>query len=56
MQTIKSACQVAQRSFAGATTLAQSETDFLGITTLFTWDTARRLKVAETKAASRPEA
>ncbi len=48
--------QVAQRSFAGATTLAQSETDFLGITTLFTWDTARRLKVAETKAASRPEA
>jgi RHS repeat-associated protein len=48
--------QVASRSFTGATTLAQSETDFLGITTLFTWDTARRLKVAETKAASRPEA
>ncbi len=48
--------QVAQRSFAGATTLAQSETDFLGITTLFTWDINRRLKTAETKAASRPEA
>ncbi|MBX3657122.1 MAG: hypothetical protein KF740_01680 [Ramlibacter sp.] len=36
--------------------LLQSQTDFLGITTLFTWDTARRLKTSETRAASRPEA
>ncbi|MBX3588702.1 MAG: hypothetical protein KF796_18885 [Ramlibacter sp.] len=48
--------QVANRSFTPGTTLPASETDFLGITTLFTWDAARRLKTAETKAASRPEA
>ncbi|MGE0331756.1 MAG: DUF6531 domain-containing protein, partial [Ramlibacter sp.] len=48
--------QVANRSFTGASTLPESETDFLGITTLYTWDTARRLKTGETRAASRPEA
>ncbi len=47
--------QIASRSF-GQGVLPISETDFLGITTLFTWDAARRLKLAETRAASRPEA
>ena len=46
---------VASQSF-NADSLLQSQTDFLGITTLFTWDAARRLKLAETRAASRPEA
>lgn len=36
--------------------LVQSQTDFLGVTTLYTWDTARRLKTGETQAANRPEA
>ncbi|MBX3655160.1 MAG: hypothetical protein KF686_13320 [Ramlibacter sp.] len=48
--------QVANSSFVGATTLPESQTDFLGITTLFSWDAARRLKTSETRAASRPEA
>jgi YD repeat-containing protein len=46
---------VASQSF-NADSLLQSQTDFLGITTLFTWDAARRLKLAETRAANRPEA
>ena len=45
---------VAAQTFDGSS-LLQSQTDFLGITTLFTWDASRRLKVAETKAANRPE-
>jgi YD repeat-containing protein len=48
--------QVANTGFVGTTTLPALETDFLGINTLFTWDTSRRLKLAETKAAGRPEA
>jgi len=47
--------QIASRSF-GAQTLAASETDFLGNTTLYTWDATRRLKTGETRAAGRPEA
>ena len=36
--------------------LVDSEVDFLGFTNQSTWDTARRLKIAETRAAGRPEA
>jgi YD repeat-containing protein len=36
--------------------LIDTETDFLGFTNQSTWDTARRLKTAETRAAGRPEA
>jgi RHS repeat-associated protein len=36
--------------------LIESETDFLGFTTQYSWDTARRLKTSETVAAGRPEA
>ncbi len=36
--------------------LIESETDFLGFTTQYSWDTARRLKTSETMAAGRPEA
>jgi RHS repeat-associated protein len=35
--------------------LIESETDFLGFTTQYQWDTARRLKTQETMAAGRPE-
>lgn len=47
---------VANRSFIQGSTLAAAETDFVGVTTLFTWDLNRRLKTAETRAAGRPEA
>ncbi|MBC5765647.1 RHS repeat-associated core domain-containing protein [Ramlibacter albus] len=46
---------VAQRTL-DANSLVVSETDFLGITTLFTWDGTRRLQTAQTRAANRPEA
>jgi RHS repeat-associated protein len=36
--------------------LTDSETDFLGLQTLYTWDTARRLPLTVTRAAGRPEA
>jgi RHS repeat-associated protein len=39
-----------------ASGLVDSEVDFLGFTNQTTWDTARRLKTAETRAAGRPEA
>lgn len=39
-----------------ANSLPASETDFLGVTTLFTWDAARRLPLSTTRAAGRPEA
>ncbi|MGH6624940.1 MAG: DUF6531 domain-containing protein, partial [Burkholderiaceae bacterium] len=38
-----------------ASGLIESETDFLGITTLFTWDATRRLPLSTTRAAGRPE-
>jgi RHS repeat-associated protein len=46
----------ASRSFGQGGTLPTLETDFLGFTNQTTWDTARRLKTAETRAAGRPEA
>lgn len=39
-----------------ADSLPASETDFLGVATLFTWDAARRLPLSATRAAGRPEA
>ncbi len=36
--------------------LIDTETDFLGLTTQFTWDTTRRLPTQVVKAAGRPEA
>jgi RHS repeat-associated protein len=36
--------------------LITQEADFLGVTTLYTWDAARRLKTGQTQAANRPEA
>jgi RHS repeat-associated protein len=47
--------QVASRSF-GALNLADSESDFLGVQTTYTWDLNRRLKLSTTKAVGRPEA
>lgn len=47
---------VANRSFVQGTALAASETDFMGVSTLFTWDTSRRLKIGEMRAAGLPEA
>lgn len=45
--------RVANRS--GSPDLPDSETDFLGVQTLFTWDAARRLPLSTTRAANRPE-
>ena len=39
-----------------ASGLIDSETDFLGVQTMYTWDITRRLPLATTKAANRPEA
>ncbi len=36
--------------------LIDSETDFLGVNTMYTWDINRRLPLTTTKAAGRPEA
>jgi RHS repeat-associated protein len=46
---------IASQVFTGDSLLA-SQTDFMGVGTLFTWDAARRLPVSETRAADRPEA
>jgi len=45
---------MASQAFSADSLLA-SQTDFLGVVTLFTWDTARRLPVGQTRAAARPE-
>ncbi|MES2280545.1 MAG: RHS repeat-associated core domain-containing protein, partial [Pseudomonadota bacterium] len=39
-----------------ASGLVESETDFLGVQTMYTWDINRRLPLSTTKAAGRPEA
>lgn len=39
-----------------ASGLIDSETDFLGVQTLYTWDLSRRLPLSTTKAANKPEA
>lgn len=46
---------IANRTFTAEGLLA-SERDFLGLETLFTWDTAKILKISETRAAGRAEA
>jgi RHS repeat-associated protein len=46
----------ATRDFGQGGTLPTAETDYLGFITNTTWDTARRLPTAVTRAASRPEA
>ena len=46
---------IAAQSFDPNSLLA-SQTDFLGFTNQYQWDTARRLKTQETRAAGRPEA
>ncbi|MBC5765026.1 RHS repeat-associated core domain-containing protein [Ramlibacter albus] len=46
---------VAQRTL-DANGLVTSETDYLGVTTLFSWDAQRRLPTSQTNAANRPEA
>jgi len=46
---------IASQTF-DANSLLASRTDFAGITTLYTWDPARRLKTGETRAAGLPEA
>jgi RHS repeat-associated protein len=46
---------VASRSF-GELYFPTSDTDYLGITTMFTWDINRKLRRSTTKAASLPEA
>ena len=38
-----------------ASGLVDSETDFLGVRTMYTWDINRRLPLATTRAANRPE-
>ncbi len=40
----------------GPLQLPQSETDFTGVQTTYTWDTARVLNLSTTRAAGRPEA
>ncbi|MBC5764484.1 RHS repeat-associated core domain-containing protein [Ramlibacter albus] len=45
----------AQRTL-DANGLVVGEADFLGVTSLFTWDAARRLPTSETRAANRPDA
>ena len=47
--------QVASRSL-GALYLPVSETDFLGVQTMYTWDLSRQLKLSTTKASGLPEA
>ena len=47
--------QVAGEKLAGPT-LPETETDFLGVSTAYTWDLSRQLKVATTEALGRPEA
>ena len=39
-----------------ATGLIDSETDYLGVQTMFTWDVTRKLPMSTTRAAGRPEA
>jgi RHS repeat-associated protein len=39
-----------------ASGLLDSETDFLGVQTMYTWDITRRLPLATTRAANKPEA
>lgn len=39
-----------------ANSLLATQTDFLGVTTMYTWDINRRLPLATTQAANRPEA
>lgn len=46
---------VAARTINPSTGLADAETDFLGVTTANVWDSARKLKLATTHAAGRPE-
>lgn len=46
--------QIANRTFVGSM-LPESETDFLGVQTLYTWDLSRQLKLATTEAAGRAE-
>jgi RHS repeat-associated protein len=46
----------ATRDFGQGSTMPTAETDYLGFITQTTWDTARRLPLAVTRAASRPEA
>ena len=48
--------RVANRSFSQSSSLPASETDFLGVQTMYTWDLNRQLKTATTQAAGRPEA
>ena len=48
--------RVANRSFGQSFSLPTSETDFLGVETMYTWDLNRQLKTATTQAAGRPEA
>jgi RHS repeat-associated protein len=45
----------ANRAFLPGTSLPSTETDFLGFTTQYQWDTTRRLKTQEIMAAGRPE-
>lgn len=47
--------KVSNRSFANGN-LLDSETDFLGVQTLYQWDQQRRLPLSTTQAAGRPEA
>lgn len=47
--------QLASRSL-GALNLPDSESDFLGVQTAYTWDLSRQLKLSTTKAVGRPEA
>jgi YD repeat-containing protein len=47
--------QLASRTL-GDMSLPVSETDFLGVQTLFTWDLTRQLKTATTRAVGLPEA
>jgi YD repeat-containing protein len=46
---------VSSRNFVPGTSLPAAETDFLGTTTSYAWDTARRLPTAVTEAAGKPE-
>ena len=46
--------QVASRTLGGLN-LTASETDFLGVQTMYTWDLSRQLKVSTTKAVGTPE-
>lgn len=46
---------IATRAFVTGATLPESETDFLGISTMYTWDINRRLPLTTTKAAGLPE-